>query len=662
MALIADCFQIFILIACLIGLGLFSRLFAREVPFVLHFCFTPVVLAGCLFFLEHFLPLGQLPWVWIPALVVSLVLILHTDKAFWKEPALWFFLFGFGVCLFWRFSFPDIYQTSENLSDHAQLVSNSTGGLLPPNDCWVKGAKDDIYYVFQFYAAGLIHRMIGCDLGLTYHLGYCMIAGFTATAIGCGVYAVSRSLVAGALAVVFLVLGGNGASIWTPFMQSMPPAPVDSMRFIGCFAMPNTVGFNHFALGLIQFLGPSKVIAPMEFYSYTLLLGDFHPPLSSIFLLGLAILGIGVSERSKAGSLTDKICVLLVISTPFFVLISNTWTVPLQGVLVAGWLIYRRFTGRPDSLGFLFLSGFFFYVMIEPFFMVFSHATPGRNKLAWVPERPPFLEWLMMMLPACVIWIGCLWAARSRPLARLVVILGLLTLSGTYFYHVDDDYGGMFEIFNTSMKWWPWVYTLLITLGFACVWSNKTVRFVGIMILSLSMAGNLYLFANYWLTGSKVHAGRFDGYAWFTDDLFQRSIYEQLLSLPKGVVIESTPPLPISAAPSLSLAQFTGNYSVAGYSRHEVLWRGGREDLIQFTDTVDQFYLGLVADPVPWLRSVVPGGITYIIWMGRDNDRGLQIWPKINEQIKAEYDWRSTFEDRDAHWGIWIKRNVKATR
>jgi len=654
MALFADGFQIFILLNCLLGLGLLSRLFAREVPFALHFCCTPLVLAGGLFFLEHFLPLGQLPWLWIPALIVSCILILQNDKTFLKEPVLLFFLFGFVVCLFWRLSFPDIYPTSENLSDHMHLISNSRGELLPANDCWVKGAKDDDYYVFQFYATGLIHRFIGCDLGLTYHLGYCVIAGFTAVAIGCGIEAVTCSLTAGWLAVVFLVLGGNGATIWTPFMQKLPLGFPDSMRFIGCYAMPANNELNHFGHWLVKFLGPSKVIAPMEYYSYTLLLGDFHPPLSSIFFLSLAILAIGLAERSRVGSLTDKLCVLVAISTPFFVLISNTWTVPLQGILVACWLIYRRLTGRPDSFVFIFLTGFFCYAMIAPFFIVFAHATSGQNKIAWVPERALFLNWLVVMLPACVTWIGCLWTARTRSLTRFVVVFGLFVLAGTYFFHVDDDYGGEFEIFNTSLKWWPWIYTFLVTLGFACAWPNKTTRFVGIGILALSMGGNLYIFSNYWLTTSKMHAARLDGYAWFTDDPQQRAIYEQLLSLPKGVLIESIPPQAVSA--TLSLAQFTGNDSVAGYSWHEVLWRGARNDLILFTNRVDQFYLGLLPDPTGWLRSAVPGGITYIVWMGRDNDRELQIWPKINDQIQADYDWHSTYEDREAHWGIWIKR------
>ena len=102
-----------------------------------------------LFFLEHYLPLGQLPWLWVPGLAISCCLIGNAEKTLWRESVFWYFLLGFGVCFLWRFTWPDLMAFSENLSDHAQLVSNSAGGLLPADDIWVKGSKDDIYYVFQ---------------------------------------------------------------------------------------------------------------------------------------------------------------------------------------------------------------------------------------------------------------------------------------------------------------------------------------------------------------------------------------------------------------------------------------------------------------------------------------------------------------------------------
>lgn len=660
MPLIADLFQIAILWTCLVGLGLAGRLVLPEAPFCLHFCLVPVILAAGLFFLEHFLPLGQLPWLWLPGLAVSWWLIRNMGKTLCRESVLWYFLLGFGVCFFWRYTFPDILAVSENLSDHAQLVTNSTGGLLPAEDIWVSGSKDDVYYVWQFYAAGLIHRFIGCSSGLTYHLGYCTMAGLTTAAIGAGIQAATRSLRAGWVASLCLVLGGNGATLVTPFMQQdQAPSYYASMRFIGSYAVLQTPETKTaFGVWLVNLIGQSQVDAPMEYYSYTLMLGDFHPPLSSMLFLGMAILGIGVAEVSKPGSLVDKICSAAVITTPFFLAISNTWTAPLQGVLVIGWFIYRRLTGRRDSFLFLFLSVFISYVAIAPFFLEFAHQSRSENALEWLQDRPPFLNWLLVMLPACVIWLGSLWMIRRVPLAPLVAVVGLSTMIGTYFFHIHDNYGGSFQIYNSTMKWWPWVYTTTVMLGLICVWPHKIWRSICLGLLFLSMAGSLYIFGYYWEKAAKNHMGRLDGYAWFTDDNVQKAVYEQALSLPKGVLIESVPPG--AGSPALSIAQFTGNYSLAGYPAHEIQWRGDREDLTRIGENLDKFYEGALADPAGWLRGVVPGGVTYVVWLSRDNDRGLQIWPKLNEQLKGDYDWRSTYEYNAAHWGMWVQRKKPA--
>ena len=70
----------------------------------------------------------------------------------------------------------------------------------------------------------------------------------------------------------------------------------------------------------------------------------------------------------------------------------------------------------------------------------------------------------------------------------------------------------------------------------------------------------------------------------------------------------------------------------------------------------NKFYTGTLNNPESWLRGIVPGGVTYIVWLGRDNQRGPQNWAKINDQIKDDYDWRETQQDGADHWGIWMQR------
>jgi len=655
MPLIADLFQVCILITCLIGIGLVGKLILPEAPFSLHFCFTPLALIAVLFCLEHYLPLGQMPWLWVPGILLSLWLMRAAGKNLAKEPVLWYFLIGFGVCFFWRFSFPDICPVSEMLPDNDHLVSYSAGGQLPAEDVWMKGTKDDSYYILQYYAAGLIHRWMGCGPGLTYHLGYCMLVAFGIAGAGAGVQAATRSSWAGFLASVSLALGGVGTTLLTPFMApNYSPSPLAAMRFIGSYAVFN--GMTPFGTWLLQHIGVSKVDAPIEYYSYIIMLGDFHPSISSLTLFGLVILAIGVAERAVPGSITDKICVTGAISTAVFMLISNTWITPLQIPLVVCWLIYRWWNDRGDRWTYLLGSCLVCFALIFPYFSQFAYES--RNypiRFDWVSERPPFLNWLALMFPACLMWFASLWAARTEPLARFTVIVGIGSMIGTYFFYLHDVYGGVFAVFNTTLKWWPWVYALVLMLGLMSIWPYLILRRIGYVIIFLTLVGNLYIYGLYWQNTPKDHMGRMDGYAWFTDvGNEQRSVYQQLQTLPKGVVLEST--TPNTADTGNSLALFTGQYSLGGWTGHEKLWREGRADIDQLAANREKFYSGTMDNAASWLRGIVPGGVTYIVWLNRDNDRGLQIWPKINDAIKDDYDWRSTYEYNEGHWGMWVKK------
>jgi hypothetical protein len=658
---IADFFQLGILLLGLVGLGLLSRRVCPEVPFALHFCLAPVAVATVLFCVEHFLALGQPRWIWPPWTLLSAWLVWQNRFTLPRESVLWYFLIGFGVCFFWRFFFPDIWETSEMLPDLDHLVSYSSGDLLPAHDSFLKDAKDNVYYIFQYYAAGLIHRLFGTSPGLTYHLGYSTLVGFGIAGMGAGVEAATRSWKAGLLAAVGIVLGGNGATFLTPFTDiHNRPSTLAAMRFIGSYAVPNDANapdhMSRFGTWLLSIIGVSPVDAPMEYYSYIVMLGDFHPSLSSLTLLGLSILAIGTAETALPGSLTDRLCVSAAIGTPILMMISNTWVMPLQAALILCWLVYRWMIGRRDHWTWIVGSFLVIFSLIFPFFLEFAYETTSYNAhLKLVSEHAPILNWLAVMLPAVVLWALAIAPARQMPMARFTVIVGLGAMMCTYVFFINDMYGGVYAIFNTTLKWWPWVYGLIIVLGLISAWPHRGPRYGAIAIITLTIISNCYIFGFYWLTGVHGdHAGRLDGYAWFTQDDNQRTIYEVLKTMPPGVVLESK--MPDSADTGASLALFTGHTGTAAWTGHEMLWRDHRPDLDLINANRDKLYLGTLDDPESWLRSVVPGGVTYIVWMNRDNDRGLDIWPGLNASLKHDYDWRATYEYNKARYGFWIKR------
>lgn len=655
MSLLADSFQIIVLITCLIGLALIVQKLFPEVLFPLIFCFAPVGLITVLFFIEHFIPLGQAHWLWLPVVVATVVLIALRKENVLREPVIWYFLFGFAVCFFWRFSFPDIHTNSERIADHAHLVSYSAGNLLPAEDVWMKGSKDNMYYIFQYYAAGLIHRWVGCSTGMTYHLGYCTLVGFAIAAIGMGVEMATLSRTAGILAAVTIALGGSGTTMVTPFMCPGGGAVWAAMRFIGSFGLPGH-GLNSFGEALVKFIGSSPVDAPVEHYSYLIMLGDFHPSMSSLFFFGLVILAICAAERVEPNSLNDKLCVIAASATAILLLISNTWIAPLQIALVLCWLAYRWFIGRKDSWSLIIFSFVAPLGLIFPFFSQFAYETRNYGvHIEWVKQRVPFLNWLLVMLPACLCWAVGLWQFRRHSLARFATIVGLGAMIGTGFLYVHDMYGGPFAIFNTTLKWWPWVYALLLVLGITVCWPNRRLHIPVIVIVGLTLFGNLYtFFVCEWWPRPKKNIGRLDGYAWFTNDGPQkRAIYENLKTFQQGVVLES---IPLDAGgPCITLAQFTGHYSLGGWIGHEMLWRGYRPDLLSLMEKNEAFYKGLLPDPLSWLNGAVAGGVNYIVWLDRDNVRTPGLWEKLNGQLEKEYNWHA-IQTGPCPMGIWIKK------
>jgi hypothetical protein len=659
MPLLADLFQVAILLACLGSLALLSRLALPGVPFSLHVCLAPLVFAGLLFFLEHFLPLGQLPWLWLPGLGIFVYLVRKKQFPFLQESVTWYFLWGFAFCFMWRFSFPDIYPFSDRVNDHVNLASYSSGGLLPAEDVWMKGEKSNTYYIFQYYAAGLIHRFIGCSLGLTFHLGFCVMVGLTVAAAASGVEAATRSWKAGVLTLLYMTMGGNGATLVTPLMNvDGPPSPLAAERFIGSYAMPETpAAQSKFGRALIHLIGASKVDTPLEYYSYAIYIGDYHPSLSCYLFLCIALLAIGTAERVPFRSNADRVCVIAAIASLFYMVVSSTWTSPLQAMLIVAWLVYRQCTGRRDSWQFLGGSALACFAAIFPYFVEFSHETRGYPvKFLFVHERAPFLNWLLIMFPAVLIGIVGSCVTIVRPFARMTLLLGLSTMAFTYFFEMHSIYGGPAELYDTAMKWWGWVFTSTLLLGLICVWPYRIPRNIALVTVILIILTNSYILEEDWQKTDKTHMGRLDGYAWFTDDGLQNVIFHELKALPKGVLLESAPPPPANGSACITLAQFTGHYSVGGWPWFELLWRGNRDDIATLDRNRDAFYTGTLADPLGWLGVVVPGGVDYIVWLQRDNKTGDKMWSKVNDQIKAGYDWHETYHYGEDYWGIWMRR------
>ncbi|HEX8032120.1 MAG TPA: DUF2298 domain-containing protein, partial [Vicinamibacterales bacterium] len=263
---------------------------------------TPAALVLALFFVEHFVGLGRLGWVW-PLTTAAAVWVVVTRRALvvehWGTEALFFL--GLAWALLWRMSFPGIVGSSEKIGDLAMIASYMPGVRLPPQDAWYPPYPFDIYYGFQQYGAALLGRIFALPAGTAYNLAFCVLIALTITAAGAAAYAICRSVRGTALVLAAFAIGGTGATIPSQFMFKKPEI-YSSMRFIGDTARPQLVDtrFGGWLVAKAQVPDREVVKLPSETFAYLTYLGDYHPPLSGFYLLMLALLCIALVEAGTS--------------------------------------------------------------------------------------------------------------------------------------------------------------------------------------------------------------------------------------------------------------------------------------------------------------------------------------------------------------------------
>lgn len=137
----------------------------------------PVLL---LFFLEHFVGLGRLQWLW-PLTTLASAAIHYWQRQQCTTPAWRHAEITFALCLgwglLWKILFPAIYPTSERVTDLYFMANYYDGQTLPPLDHWFAGYRFDFYYSFQHYAAALMGRWFGWDRGFAYNIAFALLLG-----------------------------------------------------------------------------------------------------------------------------------------------------------------------------------------------------------------------------------------------------------------------------------------------------------------------------------------------------------------------------------------------------------------------------------------------------------------------------------------------------
>ncbi len=612
---------------------------------------TPVAVSLVFFFLEHFVGLGSLPGLGIAAAGAAAFLLyrdrrrLRLDRDFEYG-----YLAVFAYTFLWRFAYPNLHgDGSERLMNLSFIVNYSRGDRLPPVDSWFPPAPFSMYYALQHYAAALLGRVLAVEPGVSYHLAFATILGLTGGAAMVFFCHFLERRWQQWLAMATLFLGGTGASLAVHFLVRNVLI-ADSMTFIG-FTLSHRRVDSKLGEWLLEVSNVARDLPlqlPLHTPAFLIQLGDYHAPIGSMFLLAASLACMVLSEKQKS----PPAAAFLGATVPLTAA-SNAWLLPMQGLLVAAWLAYRRWRAQSLELRAVILGGSIPAALLLPFVIPFLRSTTGVGmSLRLVPAdaHTPLLLGLIQWLPLLLLLLAHLLRKDGAPLARAATLFFAACFLLVEFVYADDHYLKNWERFNSVLKWWSWIWMGLLMAATAGALGSrsKPVRVLALAGLLLPLT-YVYDLARYFLQVPKPTIGRMNGAGALELDDVYRPALAYLKARPKGTVLQLVESDAYTLTPSL--AMLAGQNAYIGWPEHERVWRGALPEILQRETEARQFYLGVLPNPAQWAQA---HGITDVFWLPTVHTLPPDAFPTVFESMRqSPYRWKELYRNERGVYGVW---------
>jgi uncharacterized membrane protein len=289
-----------------------------------------------------------------------------------------------------------------------------------------------------------------------------------------------------------------------------------------------------------------------------------------------------------------------------------------------------------------------------PFLSAFAYRSTDYNvslRLVSAGAHTPWLLGSILLYPLCVAIVLPLVFETQRPWLLWLSVLWLCLFLLSEVFVVDDVYTGIYDRFNTTLKWWPWLQagSLLVMGSYGVRARSRLYRSITIAVLLAVCAFGIDLVQL--LRLPKPEFGRLRGDAMITNDNIEKAIAAFLEAQPRGIVLQRPETGAFTPAPALTL--FAGQQAFMGWPAHEKLWRGLRADVPLREAQVNRFYAGEMPDSAQWL---VQNHIDFVLWLKAEGSLPKGTFEKIDEQIRADYYWEEYYRAGDFRVGVWSRR------
>ncbi|MCE2573159.1 DUF2298 domain-containing protein [Motilimonas eburnea] len=614
-----------------------------------------------LFFIEHYIGLGNLSWLWPLTTILSVWVLYQANASFrqgwWKSELV--FIVGLGYGLFWKMAFPDIDGGSEALTDLSFVSNYMAGTQLPPVDNWLPGYTFNFYYGFQHYSAALLGRILNLSVGHSYNFASALVMAFIFSLVWAIASTWCKNKYLKLVLLLAVVAGGTGVSPFVPFMYDYPENQARfaaqsklwaSVRYIGMYDERVNTDFGKEYFGVAP---STNLEMPLETIGYLTFQGDYHPPLGSFTLLLLALACIFQLEKIRTTLAQQRWLTGILVATGPLMLITNTWVVPLQALLVFSWLGYRAICGRSLCLKSVIAGGMAPLILAYPFLFEFtSNALSTPIKWVGADQHVNFTQWLLILWPVLMLWLLAAGLVKKLPLAAFIMVISGVCLGLSELIIIDDPMGGVFDRFNTILKWWSWIQVLML-VGLCGVLFAKQAGWLRWLTLIPLVALSSYsvTLVEYFSVADKSSFGKLHGHHWLTKHPENRQILTYLKNAPAGVVLERLDRMAYSSTSAMAL--FADKPSFTGWPSHQKQWRSNADFIYQRGLQAQQLFKGQLDDPLTWLAK---HQIQYIVWRQDDYNADRQGWLNVQQKIARDYIWLPFKEHGDLRLGIWQRK------
>jgi hypothetical protein len=663
------------------GAMLFHRFYPEDSPW-LGFLVPPLAFVALFNFLEHLVALPGL-LILLPLLLGGTLWMAVAGNYF--KPALILptavFLACFAFTLGVRCIAPDIMATSDGVSDLNMINNFLQGQTLPPPDTWMPPFHFVFYYDLQHYAASLVERLLGVDIGHADNVSHALLNALIPLAAAGAAHRLSGEKLFATLATPFLILCASTGSaaylvlichstdVWlSADLSSGMVKPPDANPIWGWLANDLPAALHGKTPDQILDHQTLRLQVP-GFWTWR---DEYHANASGHLLTILSVL---VVAELAAARRTTWPWVLGAIM-PMLAATASAWALPITtllcwAMLPAAWYLGRRPAALNASLWTLFGS----VVLLWPaFFDVTSN--PHVPDITWIDplDRVPPLEFLVQWWPIILLWIcgACILAPTLRAIA-LERRAGAVMTARASLRHTLSEHGpsvglGWFLIvvplmlgwietvtiesrYNMIEKMWGYTWAVGLVGLFPIIASrvNPFFRLVSIILVAYSSV-SLYAFLHN-ITGGSWDAATFhlEGDRYLTHDDQKKRLLDVFGQYKRAVFLTGVCDYCYYESPAL--ATFTGNQSYSAWYWFESNANNPDEAQVREKQNND-FYSGAMTDRLEFLRNKNITGV--LIWPG-DNitDDALA---KLKQDLAPDYDYIDCKGEGSANAGVFVKK------